>query len=98
MRKKERQEKSLEAFVSGAELPDDIVHPDFGKEEMKAKKNLSTITISPRDIRDYAAYDVVHPRTVTWENAYRTFVDTTVDDSYITTSRWYSPSTDTFSF
>ena len=82
MRKKEKQEKSLVAFVSGDELPKDIVHPDFGKEETKAKRKLSTITISPHDVRDYAAHDVVPPRTVTWEStldgsAYRTYVDYT---------------------
>lgn len=83
MRKKEKQEKSLVAFVSGDELPKDIVHPDFGKEETKAKKKLSTITISP--------HDVVPPRTVTWEHTldgsvYRTYVDYTYDDS--APSRW----------
>ena len=46
MRKKEKQEKSLVAFVSGDELPKDIVHPDFGKEETKAKKIQDIIDIS----------------------------------------------------
>ena len=35
MRKKERQEKSLVAFVSGAELPDEIIHPDFDRVRRK---------------------------------------------------------------
>ena len=92
MRKKEKQEKSLVAFVSGDELPKDIVHPDFGKEETKAKKIPDTIDIS-------LTSGIAPIRSVTWDgDTYRTYVDYTYDDSYITTSRWYFPRTGTLSF
>lgn len=71
MRKKEKQEKSLVAFVSGDELPKDIVHPDFGKEETKAKKIPDTIDIS-------LTSDIASAGSVTWDGrTYRTYVDYT---------------------